>query len=280
MGEILLRRMQGFREHLSGFDDFQIMQAPAATFRVPIVSGEITILAVSERDPTYWDFCFADAECNACCWLERETFSGIKHSGDLLYRKDLLDYVKISNELTEKPICVFISGYSYTKITRFLGTHPAMLVADHVDKILYIIPVPLDKATIGDAMICCPLVIKRDGDSIICSILPKATTDGNMYCSSKKLVTPAFPEAIKRADFTISEPQAATTEEMKVEKNDVAMESDVQVSDKRHAILTTNPSALPNFLTTGEAQVIRFGTGLEFIGNRAEQNNKSAVVLP
>lgn len=112
------------------------MQAPASTFKIPIVSGEITILAVSERTPTYYDFCFADASCNACCWLARNTFPGITHSGDILNGQDLLDYVKINKDtLTEKEICVFISGYQYTHITRFLGTDPALLVADHVDKV-------------------------------------------------------------------------------------------------------------------------------------------------
>lgn len=116
------------------------MQAPASTFRVPLVHNEITILAVSERTPTYYDFCFADAECNACCWLERETFPGISHSGDLLHGNDLLDYVRIKPDtLTDKDICVFISGYTKTKITRFLGTHPALLVADNVDKVRWFI---------------------------------------------------------------------------------------------------------------------------------------------
>ncbi|SCV27329.1 uncharacterized protein FFB14_01496 [Fusarium fujikuroi] len=283
MGEILLRRMKGFREHLAVFDDFQIMQAPAATFKIPVVSGQITILAVSERTPTYYDFCFADNECNTCCWLERTTFSGIKHSGDLLNQQDLLDYVRIDNDtLTEKPICVFISGYTKTRITRFLGTHPALMVADHVDKILYIIPVPLDKATIGDATICCPLVIKRDEDSIICSILPKATTDRNMMCDSRKLISPCFPEAINSADFTLTETlPAIAAEDKKVEKSD-EVESEVQVSDKRHAILTTNPSNLPSFLASSDAQVIRFSTGIEFMSsysNGTSQDN-AAVVLP
>ncbi|KAG5774095.1 hypothetical protein H9Q72_000384 [Fusarium xylarioides] len=282
MGEILLRRMKGFREHLSVFDDFQIMQAPAAIFKIPIVSDQITILAVSERTPTYYDFCFADKDCNTCCWLERTTFSGIKHSGDILWGQDLLDYVRIDNNtLTEKPICVFISGYTKTRITRFLGTNPALMVADHVDKILYIIPVPLDKATIGDATICCPLVIKRDEDSIICSILPKATTDRNMMCDSKRLISPCFPEAINSADFTISEPlPSVAAAEKKIEASDEA-ETEVQISDKRHAVLTTNVSNIPSFLATSDTQVIRFSTGIEFMASDTNiAQDESAVVLP
>lgn len=101
------------------------------------MSGQITILAVSERTPTYYDFCFADASCNTCCWIARDTFPGITHSGDILNGNDLLDYVKIhKGSLTEQEICVFISGFQSTHITRFLGTHPALLVADHVDKVI------------------------------------------------------------------------------------------------------------------------------------------------
>ncbi|KAF9783626.1 hypothetical protein IL306_008753 [Fusarium sp. DS 682] len=281
MGEVLLRRMNGFRSHLAVFDDFQIMQAPAATFQIPIVSGQITILAVSERTPTYYDFCFADEDCRACCWLARETFSGIKHSGDLLNHQDLLDYVTVDKDrLTQKPICVFISGYTKTQITRFLGTNPALMVADHVDKILYIIPVPLDRATIGDATICCPLVIKRDGDSIICSILPKATTDRNMMCHSNELRSPCFPEAIKSADFSLSVPQSTVTSAIKTEEKEAVVEGDVQVSDKRRAILTTDSSNLPAFLGSSDAQVIRFSTGIEFISDANVDQDKSAVVLP
>ncbi|KAF4982149.1 hypothetical protein FZEAL_2172 [Fusarium zealandicum] len=287
MGETLLRRMAGFRSHLSVFDDFQIMQAPAASFRIPIVADQITILAVSERTPTYYDFCFADAECNACCWIARETFGGITHSGDLTNSIDLLDYVRINDTyLTDNPICVFISGYQKTNITRFLGTNPALLVADHVEKILYIIPVPLDEATIGDATICCPLVIKGDRDSLICSIIPTATTDRGMMCHSEKLLSPCFPEAIRRADFNVATPKLAAPAVTKldaVQETDLSSESQREIMAKRNALFTTNPSALPSFLKSKDTQVIRFGTGINFMFSDQDLNEateQSAVVLP
>ena len=75
-------------------------------------------------------------------------------------------------------------------------------------QVLYIVPVPLDAATIGDAVICCPLVIKRDGDSLVCSILANATTDRKAIPRGQS--SPAIPEAIRRAEFTILQPTAAT----------------------------------------------------------------------
>ncbi|KAJ5433883.1 hypothetical protein N7491_004478 [Penicillium cf. griseofulvum] len=279
MGEILLRRMAGFQSHLDVFKDFQIQQAPASTFKIPIVSGQITVLAVSERTPTYYDFCFADASCNTCCWLERNTFPGIEHSGDIYTGNNLLDYVKINKDtLTEKELCVFISGYSKTPITRFLGTHPALLVADHVDKVLFIVPVPLDTATIRKATICCPLVIKRDRDSLVCSILSTATTDVKMYCNSKRLESPSFAEAINRADFTIAAKSKTPTNVAST--RDLAKEETISTSESLRKITKENAVIVTDLKKT---QIIRFGTGIEFEQPGEEFRTKSepsAVVLP
>ncbi|KAK6205725.1 hypothetical protein LQW54_008305 [Pestalotiopsis sp. IQ-011] len=289
MGETLLRRMSGFQSHLDVFQDFQIIQAPSSTFQIPIVSGQITILAVSELTPTYYDFCFAGASCNACCWLARNTFPGITHSGDVINGRDLLDYVRIDKDrLTDKEICIFISGYQSTQITRFQGTYPALLVADHVDKLLYIIPVPLDAATIGDATICCPLVIKGARDSLICSILPTATTDRNMMCSSNKLESPAFPEAIKRADFNIAGPDPSAAPVLKkLPAKEVAADASSEhlskIIAKEHAILTTDLAILPTTVDSEKTQIVQFGTGIEFRlpGDKAPiEEQSSTVVLP
>ncbi|KAJ5826555.1 hypothetical protein N7447_003318 [Penicillium robsamsonii] len=307
MGEILLRRMAGYPSHLEVFENFQILQAPASTFKIPIVSGQITLLAVSERTPTYYDFCFADASSNVCCWNAEHTFPGITHSGDLYVENDLLDYVRINKDsLTEKELCVFISGFNSTPITRFLGTHPALLVADHVDKVLYIVPVPLDKATIGQATICCPLVIKRDGDSLICSILPTATTDLEISANGSRLESASYAEAIDRADFCISATSPNATQRNYYQYQDeISLEADSQtyaapIGDsakektstspeiarkitKENAVFTTGLATLPSFLDLEKTQVVRFGTGIEFelpgekLPMKAEP---SAVVLP
>lgn len=96
----------------------------------------MTIFAVSERMPTYYDFCLADARNNACCYSANDTFKGITHSGDRCSGNDLLQYVKfVTRNLSEEEYCVFISGFQSVRITRFLGTHPALLVANHEEKV-------------------------------------------------------------------------------------------------------------------------------------------------
>ncbi|GKU21814.1 unnamed protein product [Fusarium langsethiae] len=289
MGEMLLRRMEGFKNNLGTFSDFQIMQAPSTTFKIPIASSKISILAVSERYPTYYDLCFGDEKGKTSCWCSTATIAGMTHSGDKTTGDDLLQYATLDgNTMTEEPICVFISGFRRTQITRFLGTHPALMVADHDEKTLYIVPVPLDKATIGEATICCPLVVKRDGDTLVCSILPRATVDPTQICEGSRTESICFSEAISSAEFTIVAPQEEPVR--RVEEKEVPEHAPTEIKGeplkKRTAIITTNPDTLPDLISYSDVQIIRFGNGLEFInsedttkeGNNG--NNKSAVVLP
>ena len=155
MGETLAKRMDNFKSRLGKylhpfllycdswltslgvFNDFQVSQAPSTTFKIPLHSGKISILAVSLRYPTYYDFCLGDADGNTSCWCAKETLGGISHSGDCNEGGDLLQFAKLDTDSLseEKPICVFISGFNNTHITRFLGTHPALMVADHDEKV-------------------------------------------------------------------------------------------------------------------------------------------------
>ena len=60
----------------------------------------------------------------------------MNHSGDQNNGNTLLHHVKLdSAKLGTKELCVFVSGYQRTQITRFLGTNPALLVADHDEKV-------------------------------------------------------------------------------------------------------------------------------------------------
>ncbi|CAG8951967.1 hypothetical protein HYFRA_00000702 [Hymenoscyphus fraxineus] len=284
MGEVLLERIACYPNQLEVFKDFQIQQAPTSTFKIPILSKQITIFAVSVRNPTYWDLCLADSDGNTSCFSATDTFDGMLHSGDLIsgITGTLLQHIKLDPaSLTEKEICVLISGFRKIPITKFLGTNPALLVANHEDKVLYIIPVPLDTATINDSTICCPMVVKRDGESLICSILPTATTDRNKECDMVRLASPCFKEAIRRADFKVSSHVAVKKgedSEIEVMSNPIA-----KSTTKDNALISTNSTTVPSFIDLQQTQLIHFGTGISFKmpGEELSSETKSsAVILP
>jgi hypothetical protein len=110
--------------------------------------------------------------------------------------------------MNENPLTVFVSGYDFTKLSEYKVHNPLVMVANHKSKALYTIPVPLEAATIGDGLLCCPLVIKRDGDELICSVLPTPAVDVNLMCAGPTLDSPAFVTAIGRATFVLEEPRS------------------------------------------------------------------------
>ncbi|KAJ1326191.1 hypothetical protein MN608_07636 [Microdochium nivale] len=294
MGDILLTRMASFPQ-LSAFADYQIVPAPAATFSVPVVTGRdnMTILVVSERKPTYYDLCLADSAGNTSCYSARTTFHGFAHSGDIGHDSTLLHHIKLHDhdmDSAAEPLCVFISGFQYTRITAFLGTHPALLVADHAAKMLYLVPVPLDAATIGDATLCCPLVIQRRGDELLCSILQKATTDTNKMCSGATLQSPCFAEALQRASFDAPPSKVTVAAEDAGELAVVSTQSSSGIAKKPSAsnlvgdtaVIATTSTPIPVHILSDSTQVIRFGTGLTFdtTENQPSSTLASEVVLP
>ncbi|KXJ87786.1 hypothetical protein Micbo1qcDRAFT_139118, partial [Microdochium bolleyi] len=310
MGDILATRMAGFATHLSALAEYQIMQAPGSTFSVPVVPGEMAILAISERRPTYYDLCLADSAGKTSCYhgAAKRTFPGWTHSGDITQGNILLQHIKLdaapapaSASASERDLAVFISGFQYTRITAFLGTHPALLVADHGARMLYLVPVPLDAATIGDATLCCPLVVRRRGDTLLCSILEKATTDTEKMCSGSTLQSPCFAEALQRATFEAS-PRAgpagvdaaaaavvgeADTTPVKADEEalaEVPGDANTEVKGLDRAVIATTATKIPaHILLSDSTRVIRFGTGLAFEpaeGDQCAPPSKSKVILP
>ncbi|KAK0116246.1 hypothetical protein ONS95_013271 [Cadophora gregata] len=287
IGQTLQSRMTKFSNLLRIFnDEYTVMQAPASTFEVPIDSDKIAILAVSERYPTYYDLCVADSACKTTCYGATHTFPGINHSGDKNEGTDLLHHMKISEQLQSgKAFAVFVSGFQCTKLTRFQERNPVVMIANHADKALYIVPVPLDAASIGEATICSPVVFKREGTSLICSILPTPTTDHNKMCSSSSLESPSFKEAIQRAEWSIPDPVHARSQLPASESTismDLGMPQTPLASQKPNVVFSTLTTVLPSTIDKDSTQFIHFGTGLEFVhdGNAASESTASTVVLP
>ncbi|PMD54408.1 uncharacterized protein K444DRAFT_646257 [Hyaloscypha bicolor E] len=291
LGQTLQTRMTKFASQLQTFnDEYTVQQAPTAIFKVPIESDKIAILAVSERYPTYYDLCVADAECKTTCYGSTASLTGMRHSGDINVGNDLLHHIKVNERLQSgKEFAVFVSGFQCTKLTRFHDRNPVVMIANHTEKALYIVPVPLDAASIGDATICSPVVFKRDGESLICSILPTPTSDLGKMCSGSSLQSTSFPEAIQRADWTVSAPPVSLRSHPAASFNtatpDIAstLEAVSLISTKQNAVFVTQTTVLPSIITPNTTQIIRFGTGLEFLSEAQEiapESSPSAVVLP
>lgn len=118
IGQTLQTRMTKFTSQLQVFnDEYTVQQAPTSTFKVPIDSDKIAILAVSEMHPTYYDLCVADATCKTTCYGATATFTGMRHSNDITHDSYLLHCIKLDKERLQagKEFAIFVSGFQYTK---------------------------------------------------------------------------------------------------------------------------------------------------------------------
>jgi hypothetical protein len=108
-------------------------------------------------------------------------------------------------------------------------------------------------------------------------------------CSSSFLDSTSFSEAIDRADWTISAPpvapllhhEAAAT--APTPNNTSTAENLSSTSAKQNVVFVTQTTILPSLIAPITTQIIRFGTGLEFLygaEKHVPESNPSAVVLP
>ena len=192
-----------------------------------------------------------------------------------------------------------------------------MLVVNHKLKVLYIVPVPLDEATIGmlftiatsavgqwtplhesrikfiniftnistgNATLCSPLVIKknRSENTLICSILPNPGVDVDLMCTGSVLPSLSFAIAIGRATFVIDEPQPRviqSTADLPINEYTFNSTSLAEVQLGTNVILATHSAILPN--SQEVSQIIRFGKGLEWvIDDQIDTSTRSLSVFP
>lgn len=158
------------------------------------------------------------------------------------------------------------------------------MIANHADKVLYTVPIPLDTATIGNATICSPLVIKRERDELICSILATPTTDVDMCCQAHSLDSPSFAEAICRAEWKISAPTTATSTVPAADRMfPTPLIGNSQASFKENVIFVTEKTRLRSPINNSNTQLIRYGKGLDFLRKNEKfriSDVYSDVVLP
>jgi hypothetical protein len=113
LGQILQMRLATYAYQLRDFNnEYTVLQAPSSTFKVPIEADKIAILAVSECYPTYYDLCVADAECHITCYNAPTSFTGMTHSSDINKDDNLLQHIKVNQQLDSgKDFAVLVSGY-------------------------------------------------------------------------------------------------------------------------------------------------------------------------
>jgi hypothetical protein len=113
------------------------------------------------------------------------TGKGITHSGDV---GSLLHYMTFSNAMANDQTFVLgVVGFRMKHLRTFDTQLPAVCIPDPENKIIMVVPCPLDRATIGDNTMACLAVGKKVNNRVQWSVLPQpisaANIDTNHYNS-------------------------------------------------------------------------------------------------
>ncbi|KAK6342947.1 hypothetical protein TWF718_008325 [Orbilia javanica] len=220
LSETITTRIEMFSA-LEDVKDYQIISLVNPYLEVPFVAGAKSIVVLSVRQPTYYDFCLgkSDGSMVLYCNKTHSSLPGIQHSGDINEGATLLHHIVFQEQMTEEPFALFVSGYSGTALYRFKEQNPAVTICDHNAKIMYVVPVPLDQATIGDAIICVSVVGRRCGDKVRYSILPAAVTS-NQTAGGSNLGGDTLTRAIAREPPAPAPPQTGAEESGTTQKHE------------------------------------------------------------
>ncbi|EPS38575.1 hypothetical protein H072_7657 [Dactylellina haptotyla CBS 200.50] len=290
LSETITQRIELFSGNLEKFKAYQIISLVNPYLEVPFVAGESTIVVLSVRDPTFYDFCLGNANGNMVLFSNTTDASlpGFRHSGDISQGNNLLHHAIFDDDMNEEPFTLFVSGYSNNALHRYKPQSPAVTICDHEAKIMYVVPVPLDQATIGEATLCAPVVGRRRGNKLCFSVLPSAVTS-QQVAGGSRLAGDTLARAIAREPPPPAPTQVGLTSApdakpaKKKTKSDEAKETltIVEVDTAKPLFVTEEGCKFPEIAKGKDGNHITFFQGITVHSEQPEDvEAEDKVVLP
>ncbi|KAF3919531.1 hypothetical protein ABW20_dc0101559 [Dactylellina cionopaga] len=293
LSETITSRIELFSAQLEKFKSYQIISLVNPYLEIPFVPDEPSVVVLSVRSPTFYDFCLGNAAGNMVLFSNNTHtgIPGIAHSGDVTQGNNLLQHVKFDGDMSEEPFVLFVSGYSHNALHLYKPQSPAMTICDHVSKIMYVVPVPLDQATIGEATLCVPVVGRRRGDKVCFSVLPSAITS-NQVAGGSQLNGDTLARAIAREPAAPPPPQTLTDtpgttakpgkKRAKTDEGATETLTIVEVDIVKPLFVTEEGCKFPEFAKGKDANHITFFQGITVHSEQPDDvdNKDKKVVLP
>lgn len=276
---------------LDGIKNFTVkMLAQGDVVSVPLPkSGQIFSLVLTDKKGSdYFDFVLHTFthENRVNPILRSVNFSqksggAFRHSGDI---GSLLHYVSSTSDFKEgESFLLSTIGFRQRQLTFFQNQVPMICLVNYETESIYIVPCPLDKATLGDAT-CSGLVVgKRVGDSIKYAVLSApATLEDIDTCTMNKQVENMLNESIQLAEALYANADAKAKEKTlsaeteKFESKSITIPKDIATeipSFDNKVIQLVENGVVPFYNVSGNC--IQFGSGIHF--GPFEKSNRDAV---
>ena len=140
------------------------------------------IAICTKKIGTYFDLAMYFQDGQTINYLNK-THKNLVHSGDKAGKNQaFLQYVSNFDQLQPgQDVIVSAIGYGRTPLWKFVNQQPAIMLIDWEKEIIYLVPAPLDKISIGENSTYASLVVvRRNGNKLVCNVLPSPVTRPNI----------------------------------------------------------------------------------------------------
>ena len=134
---------------LTPFKEFSIVVAhQGEIYRIAADTSPVSMfVATNKIDGNYFDlqFCFADG--TLLNYSNRINAGGARHSGDI---NSLLQYGDLTGLSNDSNFCASVVGFRKKPLHTFIEQQPSIVIVDSANNRLIIVPLSLDRTTIGE----------------------------------------------------------------------------------------------------------------------------------
>ena len=279
IGQLEETQFELFKRHreTAEFDDYSVnILFPGSVGCVP-VTDKFQICSVTNKSSgKYFDLqahhCGRTNRDLCCLSYSVRRSESLEHSGDI---GALLHTIHSSK--TSKTFVVSVVGYGRQQLASFVSQTPIVVVADHENRVLNIIPIPLDHATIGDAsfaaILQCRYVIVDEKLVLEFKVLEQIPTLSGVDTGDSSLrvgdsISHLLFEPFPNVYSVATEPACAVSDDFVAEKQI----SDGQGLNAKYDSLSVAPNCIefmqfPYPTLISDALVMPFGRGIGSFDN-------------
>ena len=258
---------------LHGIKSYNIQYAkPGDIIHLPISSEIMTFIATDKQDSNFFDF--TAYINNKVLTYSNRNIDGLQHSGDV---GKLLHHVKGFNSVSNGThIVLAVVGFNKKFLRSFINQQPVVYLVDHTEQTIFIVPCPLDQATIADSTLSGIVYAVKNERTLDCVILnsPVKVNDVNTGDSSLRTLS-CIQDAIMQGRNILQNPiiESPTTNVETLTSFDTSKATLFKIQKPLD-------NSIPYFVQSGLKKLCNFKNPIYFGQGYSMVSENSDVALP
>jgi flagellar biosynthesis regulator FlbT len=178
----MLARLIDRHPQLAKIRDFALqMTNPGDRIEISVNAAEQVVVITDKKDSNYFDAVgyFRNRTLISTLTYSKKECMGANHSGDIGSLLHCMGGFN-STELENIPMTFAVIGYNRRFLRNFMQQQPSVLLIDYDRKVIYIVPCPLDAASVGDATLAHLVAARVVNGTMLCDVLRRPITVNNV----------------------------------------------------------------------------------------------------